>query len=92
MGSLLGGLPRLPRDPRPHLVLGLIQGPGHTQATLSRAFFSNDEADRDSDGEEGPGGDQAVSWVMPCKSHRGLPCTDRYLITKLLPALGPEQP
>lgn len=36
-------------------------GPGHTQATLSRALFSNDEADRDSDGEEEPGGDQAVA-------------------------------
>ena len=36
-------------------------GPGHTQTTLSRAFFSDDEADRDSDEEEEPDEDQAVA-------------------------------
>lgn len=53
VGSLLGGLPRLPRDPGPHP--GPTMGPGRPQTTLSLAFFSSD-ADDDSDGD-----DQAVA-------------------------------
>lgn len=91
VGSLLGGLPRLPRDPRPHFVQGVTWAPGHTQTTPSRAVFSDDEADRDSDEEEEPTGGQAVAGQCGANP-RGLPCTDHHFITERRPALCPKQP
>lgn len=67
VGSLLGGLPRLPRDPWPHP--GPKMGLGRPQTTLSCAFFSSD-ADSDSDGEEEP---VVTRWWKSC---RGLLVTD----------------
>lgn len=78
VGSLLGGLPRLPRDPWPHP--GPKMGLGRPQTTLSCAFFSSD-ADSDSDGEEEP---VVTRWWKSC---RGLLVTDHSWFTEQLPAL-----
>lgn len=51
VGSLLGGLPRLPRDLWPHP--GPTMGLGRPQTTLNHAFFSSG-ADNVRDNEEEP--------------------------------------